>query len=230
MISLSVSRKYKIKSQHHIWLILASHGDTWMALASVLGIKVANEELAKKKMLVCAQLWYRLQAWTCGEWWMKKKYLPCISAYFAVAAEALRFFLFYEYFFLFSVQDGAQMQKCTFWRTDVMASRQMKAQPCTHTDTHTYTEADTRWHTHNSPTHTHKSLFSFLRDRALLQAWPLYHNNPVHLSSLCLLLSLFVSLLARRPPSHSVITLTPPLSCFASFFLCVLVFFPYVSP
>lgn len=59
---MSVSHKYKIKSHHHVWLILASHGDAWMTLASVLGIKVANEELAKKKMLVYAQSWFRLQA------------------------------------------------------------------------------------------------------------------------------------------------------------------------
>lgn len=122
----------------------------------------------------------------------------------------------------------AEVHTLTDWHNGVAADEGSTMHTHTHTLIQRQTHADS--HISHPHTHTHKSLFSFLRDRALLQAWPLYHNNLVHRSSLCLLLSLFVSLLARRPPSHSVITLTLPpphvlMFCiFFSLFLCF--FFP----
>lgn len=44
-----------------------------------------------------------------------------------------------------------------------------------------------------------KSLFSFLRDRALAQGWPLYHNNLIHFASLCLSLYFRVGSLVHCP-------------------------------
>lgn len=201
-----------------------------MALASVLGIKVANEELGKKKMLVCAQSWFRLQAWTCGEWWMKKKYLPCIAAYFAVAAEALRFFLFYWYFFPFSIQDWAHMQKCTFWQTDVMASRQMKAQPCTHT--HPLIQRQTHADTHITHPHTHTKvcfLFCETEHYCKLDLFTIITLS-TSLPSVSCYPCLFLYWPVVLPLTPLSLSPPPTLSCFASFFLCFLVFFPFVSP
>lgn len=77
-----------------------------------------------------------------------------------------------------------------------------------------------------------KSVFSFLRDRALAQGWPLYHNNLIHFASLCLSLYFRVGSLVHCPfvaplnsRSQTFVSSPPPqfLRFFfaSSAFLCV---------
>lgn len=145
---------------------------------------------------------------------MKKKYLPCIAAYFAVAAEALRFFL---------------------------ASRQMKAQPCTHTPTHTLIQRQTHADTHITHPHTHtKACFLFYETEhyckldlftiitlstslpsvsccpclflywpAVLPLTPLSLSPPPHALMFCILFSLFPCFFFLTSlPSHVFLTVT----------------------
>lgn len=67
--------------------------------------------------------------------------------------------------------------------------RQLMAQPDVHTRWRRERDLSALRYSHNSH---RKSLFSFLQDRALLQGWPLYHNNLFHLGSLCLFLFMCV--------------------------------------